>query len=71
MGLSVVEHSVLYDQHRKLSEAVQLQDLSNSGAERQTILNPIRLRIGAKCPTKTQPGRLNKSWIYFRVEGQT
>jgi hypothetical protein len=60
MGLSMVEHSVLYDQHRKLSEAVQLQDLSNPGAERQTMLNPIRLRMGLNNAIVEQPGRLNK-----------
>jgi len=35
MGLSMVEHSVLDNQHGKLSVAVQLQDLWNPGAERQ------------------------------------
>jgi hypothetical protein len=60
MGLSMVEHSVLYDQHRKLSEAVQLEDLWNPGAERLTMLNPIRLRMGLCYATVEQPGRLNK-----------
>jgi len=60
MGFSMVEHSVLYEQHRKLSEAVQLQDLWNPGAELQTMRNPIRLRMGLNNAIVEQPGRLNK-----------
>jgi len=63
MGLSMVEHSVLCDHHRKKSEEVQLWDLWDPGAERQTMLNPIRLRMGLTHGIGAQPGRLNKKRI--------
>jgi len=54
MGLSMVEHSVLYDQHRKLSEAVQLQDLWNPGPE-------LQRRRFASLPTAGQAWRVTLS----------
>ena len=59
MGLRMVEHSVLNALDRKMSGAVQLQDLCYPGAERQTMLNPVRLRMGLQYATILQPGRLN------------
>ena len=46
MELRMVEHSVPDALGRKMSGAVQLQDFWYPGAERQTMLNPLRLRVG-------------------------
>ncbi len=59
MGLRMVEHSVLNALGRKMSGALQLQDFWYPGAERQTMLNPVRLRMGLQYATILQPGRLN------------
>ena len=51
MGLRMVEHSVLNALAREMSGAVQLQDFWYPGAERQTMLYPVRLRMGLQYAT--------------------